>query len=71
MAQFSEVAVQLNTIFRRLCSGHARAQEAWHDETQAYFEKTYWLPLAGQVERTQRELEALVRLCAAAQQRVK
>lgn len=71
MGQFSEVAAQLNTVFRRLCSAHAQAQEVWQDETQAYFEKTYWLPLSTQMERTQRELEALVRLCASAQQRVK
>jgi len=67
----AQAADHLRLVQERLRGVHVTAVSSWRDEAQVYFDKTYWSALDGQYGRTQRELDTLVQVCAAATERVR
>lgn len=62
---------QFDSTWRTLNLCWKDATQLWNDPVQHKFEQEFWIPMEGQVQATQRELERLAQIVAQAQRRVK
>ncbi len=61
----------LDTSWKKLRQKWEQTQTIWNDPVSRKFEKTFLVPLAEQMQRTQRELERLTQVIEQAQQHVR
>jgi hypothetical protein len=59
MAGLAQTLERLNQSWRRAVSAWESAQAQWDDRVRAGFERDYWAPLLGQVQRTQVQMDSL------------
>lgn len=71
MANLNTTIAQVDSAFKSLRQRWEGTKSVWNDPVRWSFEKDHWMPLEGQTQATQREMERLAQVIAQAQRSVK